>query len=184
MAVYLGSNWVGETRAIYSDTGESLTDFIDGTISGSYENSKVTSVRDYAFYSCSALTTINFPSAIIIGNSAFAYCYSLNTVSFPNVTTIRSYAFNYCSRLTTISFPKVISIGSGAFRSCYRLLSLYLLGSSIPTLASTNAFLSTPISYFSDYTSAYGSIYVPASLYSSYITATNWAIYSSRFVSV
>ena len=145
----------------------------------------VISIGTSAFYHCNSLTTMSAPNVTNLGNYAFYYCYALTTASFPNVTSIGSYTFRYCSSLITASFPNVISIGSYAFGSCYNLLSVYLLGSSIPTLISTNVFLSTPIS---DYTTStggvYGSIYVPASLYSSYKTATNWTTYSSRFVSV
>lgn len=146
---------------------------------------KVTTIEIFAFTECSALTTANFPAATIIDISAFYGCRSLTTISFPVVSDIRGYAFANCTALTTISFPSATYIGSSAFRSCHNLLSLYLLGSSVPTLANTNAFYSTPIlGYTTSTGGVYGSIYVPASLYSSYITATNWATYSSRFVSV
>jgi hypothetical protein len=81
------------------------------------------------------------------------------------------------------SFPNCTSISSYAFANCSNLLSLYLLGSSIISL-STDVFMGTPLS---DYTTStggvYGSIYVPASLYSDYIAATNWSLYSDRIVS-
>ena len=145
----------------------------------------VTSIKSYAFYSCTSLTTINFPKATHIESYAFRYCYSLTAASFPVATIIGSNAFQYCSALTTASFPSAMSIGSYAFRNCYNLLSLYLLGSSVPTLTNISAFASTPISNYTTSTGGvYGSIYVPASLYSSYITATNWTRFSSRFVSV
>lgn len=169
--------------------------------------SNVISIKDKAFQYCSSLTTISFPVTTSIGNYAFAHCDSLNTANFPNVTTIGNSAFyhcdllttvnfsaatsigvnafTYCSALTTAIFPNVTYIRGSAFRNCYNLLSLYLLGSSIPTLTNTYVFISTPISNYTTSTGGiYGSIYVPASLYDSYITATNWATYSSRFVSV
>ena len=71
------------------------------------------------------------------------------------------------------------------FSKCYNLLSVYLNVSSVTALSNVNAFISTPIS---DYTTStggvYGSIFVPTSLYSSFISATNWATYSSRIVSM
>jgi hypothetical protein len=48
----------------------------------------------------------------------------------------------------------------------------------------SNAFASTPIGGYSTSTGTYGSIYVPASLLTSYQTATNWTYFSSRFVGV
>ena len=173
----------------------------------SIDLSQATTIGTYAFYSCYSLTSANFPNCISIGSYAFNSCRTLTTASFPNCSYIETQAFTYCSNLTTINFsncsyignyafrrcssltlislPNCSYIGTSAFDRCYNLLSLYLLGSSIPTLANINAFVSTPIS---DYTTStggvYGSIYVPASLYNSYLTATNWSVYSARIVSV
>lgn len=101
------------------------------------------------------------------------------------VTSIGFGAFSTCEFLTTVEFPNISFISQYGFRQCYNLLSVYLTGSIFCDLLNVEAFLSTPIS---DYTAStggvYGSIYVPASLYSSYCTATNWSNYSSRFVSI
>lgn len=160
-----------------------------------------------AFYSCSSLTTANFPSCITIGSNAFFGCIKLATISFPLCTTIGSMAFYGCSSLKTMSFPfcsivemstfyncaeletaifnKCDMIKGNAFRSCYHLLSFYLLNSSIATLSATTAFTSTPISTYTTSTGGVrGSIFVPASLYNSYKTATNWSFYSSQFASL
>ena len=165
-----------------------------------------TTIGLYAFEYCYSLTTVSFPNATSIGSSAFAYCSKLTTASFPSCTTINNYAFYSCRNLTTASFPSCTTIGSyafascsslttasfpscttiyiSAFRNCYNLLSLYLLGSSIPTLG-TSVFYSTPIGGNTASTGGvYGSIFVPSSLYDSYITATNWSLVSSRIVSV
>lgn len=143
-----------------------------------------TSIGMYAFRSCYSLITANFPNVTSIDNSVFYSCTALTTASFPNISYIGTSAFANCYSLTTISFPSATSICSYAFRNCYRLLSLYLLGSSVPTL-SIGAFYSTPIG---DYTTStggvYGSVYVPASLYSSYLTETNWSDIAARIVSV
>ena len=59
------------------------------------------------------------------------------------------------------------------------------MGSSLCSLLNTNAFNATPISTYTASTGGvYGSIYVPESLYDSYIVSTNWITYSSRFVGV
>ena len=167
---------------------------------------KVTSIGSYAFYSCSNLTTVSFPVATSIRSSAFTHCYNLTTASFPKVTSIGSdafykcsnlttvsfpvatsigdYAFFNCYPLTTVSFPKATSIGNAAFHSCRNLISLYLAGSSICKLSNSNAFMYTPIYGYSASAGTYGSIYVPASLLTSYKTATNWTYFSSRFVGI
>ena len=102
-----------------------------------------------------------------------------------NINQVGSHAFEYCPSLTSINLPQVTTIGSYAFASCYNLLTLSLPGNSVVSLASTTVFNSTPISTYTTSTGGvYGSIYVPASLYNSYITATNWSVYSARIVSI
>jgi len=77
------------------------------------------------------------------------------------------------------------TISSYAFRRCYRLLSAYFLGTSVPELQHSNAFLSTPIAgYTSSTGGVLGSIFVRASLLTSFQSATNWAYFSERFVSL
>ena len=144
-----------------------------------------TSIGAYAFYSCTSLMTISFPSCTIIGSYAFASCVYLRTnVNFPNCTIISAGAFQSCTSLNTLSFSKVTSIESNAFNQCTRLCSFYLNGvSSVPTLGNY-AFSSTPIGGYSAVAGQYGSIFVPSSLYNSFRTATNWATYSARMVSV
>ena len=144
----------------------------------------VTTISGGAFNMCSGLTTVSFPAATTIGSSAFYNCMKLTTVSFPAATTISSIAFFMCSGLTTVSFPAATSIGSSAFGRCYNLTSLYLTGSSLCKLSNSNAFTSTPIGGYSNSAGTYGSIYVPASLLTSYKAATNWTYFSSRFVGV
>ena len=124
-------------------------------------------------------------NATLILHSAFAYCTSLTTVDLPKASYIGNGAFFYCRLLQSVSLPNVSYIGSYVFRYCYNLLSLYLGGTSVCSLAMSNAFGSTPIAGYTTSTGGvYGSIFVPASLLTSYQTATNWAAFSSRFVGI
>ena len=144
-----------------------------------------TTINQNAFQNCTSLTTVNFPACTTIGSYAFQNCTNLTTVSFPACTTIGSYAFQNCtSSLTTVSFPACTTISFWAFNRCYNLKSLYLMGSSLCKLSHSNAFTSTPIGGYSTSAGTYGSIYVPASLLTSYQTATNWTYFSSRFVGI
>ena len=97
---------------------------IDRAISGVYENSRVTQIGAYAFYSCTRLTTVSLPNVTSIGSYAFQRCTSLTTVSLPNATSVENYAFYSCTRLTTVSLPNVTSIGSFAFQSCTSLTTV------------------------------------------------------------
>jgi len=168
--------------------------------------SSAISIFSGAFYECSSLSIISFPVVEYIGptafagcgiksvylslitkleNGTFARCPSLSLVDCPNVTSIQSTVFALCSGLSAISFSKLVYLGSNAFNYCANLLSLYLTGSSVCTLANSNAFTATPIAGSTASTEGvYGSIYVPQSLLTTYKAATNWSYFSSRFVGV
>lgn len=174
---------------------------------------KCTSIGSYAFYYCLNLnevtfplcTTVgpyafgevglyyaNFPECSTFGTYAFSGCNQLGSAStgstgiyIPKCTNVASSMFANCKFLPTISLDKCLNIWNGAFYMCQRILSIYLLGSTVANLKNTNAFAYTPISNSTSYTGGvHGSIYVPASLYSTYIASTNWVTYASRFVSV
>ena len=142
-------------------------------------------IGENAFYSCRSLSTVSLPMASRIESYAFYSCANLSTVSLPMASRIESYDFAYCTSLTTISLPMASYIGSFAFRNCSNLVSLYLMSTSRCSIPYSNVFNATPIAGYTTSTGGvYGSIYVPASLYSSYLASTNWAYFSSRFVSV
>ena len=94
---------------------------IQRTISGAYENSRVSTIGGYAFASANSLTTVSFPNVISIYTQAFRSCVGLISANFSNATHINDYAFYYCTHLTSISFPKALSIGASAFLSCWGL---------------------------------------------------------------
>ena len=142
-----------------------------------------TSIGSYVFYNCRSLTAASFPACTHIGASAFQDCRSLTAVSFPACTHIGSYVFYNCSSLTAASFPACVSVGASTFRGCYHLESAYFFGTSVPTLGA-NAFTSTPIGGYSASLGRYGSVFVRESLYSAFITATNWSSIASRIVSM
>ena len=134
------------------------------------------------FMSCSRLTTARFPDATMAVSNAFADCISLTEVYLPKLPAIGTYIFTGCTRLSTLTFPMVSQIGSCAFSNCSNLRSLYLLSNSVVKLVKLDSFDGTPIA--STVTSNPGSVYVPASLYSNYLTASNWSVLSSRIVSL
>lgn len=160
--------------------------FFNNTFLSSINTLNCTEVYPSAFYHCDNLTSISLPSCVnIYGNYAFGYCSKLTDVSVPVCKSFGYYAFTRCIKLSTISMPACTSIGNYVFSGCYNLLSVYLNVSAVPSLGNINTFSSTPISNYTTSTGGiYGSIFVPTSLYSSFISATNWANYSSRIVSM
>lgn len=137
------------------------------------------------FYICSSLASINLPVCTSISYNAFYSCSVMSTVSLPNCSIFGGGCFQYCYSLASVSLPACTSLSTSVFNKCYNLLSVYLNVSAVPSLANVNAFASTPISNYTTSTGGVqGSIYVPTSLYSSFITATNWATYSARIVSM
>ena len=145
-----------------------------------------TILSGYTFYGCYNLVSVSFPAVSLLSGYVFYDCSSLADVSLPNLQTIQGSAFYMCRTLSQLSFPNLQKIsGTGTFSGCYNLISLNLTGvSSVPILSNSNVFTSTPIGGYSASAGQYGSLYVPASLYDSFIAANNWSYFSSRIVSV
>lgn len=146
-------------RAIPSGGGTDAEDgIITGTISGEYVNSRVTAIRYYAFANCQSLTTCNFA----------------------NCSSVKTYAFLSCTKLRCIKLPKCTQIQTSAFAYCSSLESVYLTGSSIPSLTNSSVFNSTPLKV-STYLGHFGSIIVRASMINAFKSAAVWSVFSSRF---
>ena len=99
------------------------------TIPTSLGDCPVTSIGDYAFYSCSNLTSVTIHESVdYIGNNAFYGCSCLTNVTIPDgVTQIGNSTFYGCCSLTNLKIPDgVTRIGNNAFYGCNGLTSIVI----------------------------------------------------------
>lgn len=144
------------------------------------------SIGQSTFMGCARLSEISIPKLRGTANNLFTECFSLKAIELPLVNKVQPITFSNCSFLSVVKLSAASVIGSSAFAKCFRLLRLDLVSvSSVPSLGNSNAFSSTPIGgYIASTGGEYGSIYVPASLYEAFLSATNWSLFSNRIVSV
>lgn len=136
-----------------------------------------TKIKDYTFYDCKSLESIEIPGSVTsIGENAFFACSNLTSVEIPNgVTEIKTSTFEGCTKLPSITIPSsVTKIRSYAFVTCYLLKNVTVLATTPPTLSS-GAF---------DEPSGDFVIYVPAESVETYQQATGWSSYSSKIQAI
>ena len=112
------------------------------------------------------------------GDKGKVYCNMLQEVSIgKNVTSIGNSVFYSCYSLASITIPDgVTSIAGSAFARCFGMRYYdFSACTSIPALSNSNAFRSIP----SDC-----QMLIPSALYNNWKSATNWATYASKMVSV
>ena len=139
----------------------------------------VTSIDYSAFINCYSLASITIPAGVTsIANSAFNSCYSLASITIPDgVTSIGYSSFNNCQSIASITIPNgVTSITDYAFDSCYGMRYYdFSACTAIPALSRVYVFNNIP----SDC-----QMLIPSALYNNWKSATNWATYASKMVSV
>ncbi len=147
-----GTYWFwGATRLNTVEFAKGTTNIGQGVRGAQIKNviipSSVTTINNYAFYSCPNLSTISLPDTVTsvgsyafsgcsslksatlgtntntLGSGAFYNCYNLKSVNLgTKLTSISSYTFYYCSNLTDITIPNTVtSVGTEAFGYCTNL---------------------------------------------------------------
>ena len=139
-------------------------------------------INSSAFSGAAHLSSIIFDSVYLIGSYAFSECYSLSSsIIFRQHLSILQHAFQLCTNIQTVYFyPKSgyltsTTISNYAFYSCRSLLSVYILTSDSVTAYANYAFSNTNPSM---------TIFVPESLYSTYIVSDGWSYYTSQITSM
>lgn len=84
-------------------------------------NEGLVEIGKYAFYCCTSLESISFPSTMRrIGMYAFSDCSKLEEIVLnEGIKKIDSHSFNECKSLSSIHIPSTLKcIGGGVFKSC------------------------------------------------------------------
>ena len=94
-----------------------------------YIPASVKYIENFAFYNCSALTTVTFEDGSgleTIGDGAFIYCYELQNIELPEgIKTLGNGAFNNCDSLLSIHLPSSLEIlGDEVFYDCDSLVTV------------------------------------------------------------
>ena len=135
---------------------------------------KCTTVDQYAFQNCTALSNVNLPECVKVDSSAFSYCEKLQNVNIPKCTIINYGVFEYCN-LKKIDLNVVEKIEAYAFWNCKLLECVKILNTeTVCALANKSAFSNTPIENSTGY------IYVPDALVNEYKKATNWSVFANQ----
>lgn len=106
----------------------SCTD-INIIIPETYEDKKVTKIKESAFKNCSNVKNIILPDTITeIGNNAFSGCINLIKITIPdNVVSLGHYAFWCCLNLKTAQIGyKVTKLDDSTFDCCKNLTEIKL----------------------------------------------------------
>lgn len=96
-------------------------DILEGNVTN-FSESKIDSLRQYAFYNDQTLLSVDMPNVETIGNYAFFECKQIKSLNIPKIKVIGNNVFHNCSQLKTISdISELTSIGISCFASCTRL---------------------------------------------------------------
>ena len=120
-------NYTSIDGVLFSKDLKSLLNYPGGKLGDYTVPDGVVSIKNYAFYSCTGLTSITFPESLTsIGSYAFYLCTSLTSVNLPeSLTSIGFFAFYSCTGLTSITLPaSLTSIGDHTFSTCTDLTEI------------------------------------------------------------
>ena len=116
---------------------------LDGLVAHTLENfedDRITTVRNGAFYYNDGLKSVNLPNATTVSNYAFQNCHNIESIKIPKVSRFENYLFSYCYKLNSLDVSeKAERLSAYCFERCYSLNNFDL---SNITLASETRCLS------------------------------------------
>ena len=154
-----------------ADIPDDMPRLIDGTIV-EYSTRDLYVIREYAFYSCESLRTVELPNVVTIGQYAFAHCEKM-TRAITNAKTIGTYAFAYCCLLDHLDLPNLTNVDYKSFYGTNALRCVKIGTQESTTVATAK----NDPSFVHDYRLK---IYVADALVDAYKTATNWSTHAAQ----
>ena len=91
-----------------------------------YSNDRVSVVGDYAFASCTNLSTVNLSKVKTLGFYAFAYCSALQSIDLPLCEFVNFNTFASCKKMLSVNLPNCYYVHSRGFYYCSALQSIDL----------------------------------------------------------
>lgn len=183
-----------------TSSASKLPQMVDGSITTITEDdlAGATSIRNYAFYYCESLTSMQIPASVTsIGDNSFNNCVGLTSITIPEgVTSIGTYSLAYTG-ITNITIPSTVtSIENGVFYDCESLTSITIhagitsighsalrIGSSTNKATITMLSTTPPTIEGNTFTATrLNQIIVPAGCGDAYKAATNWANFADYIV--
>ena len=185
----------GDKMSLYemAEAVEGISSPLPSVVDGSVEEicgadlAWVTEVRNYAFYGCSELRSVELPETVTkIGTYAFHSCAALSDITLhEGIVSLGTRAFQACGELRRMVIPSTLTaIPAYAFFNS-GIETLILHGDTVKTLAAMSAFNGTPLVGAEDPTVYISTVKAdPEALAAEYSEATNWAgFFSFRPVS-
>lgn len=190
-------------RDIDINVAVSLTPWFDGTVSGEYVDSKITTLKSAAFADCNNLTKVSLPNCTAFTGNIGRYFYNCNaivTLELPQLQIIEdgNYTFYGLENIERIDLPELTTIAAnfgGTFWNCKKAKVINLpklSNSSISTFAFRYCFaleklilggdVLNPLTNSNAFNNGNNNftIYVNDNLVEDYKKATNWNAFASR----
>ena len=105
------------------DGSNVINDILEGSISGDFYNSDISSLNNYSLYG-TKISYISLQNCVSVGISSFSNCENLISVNLPNVKNFEYSVFSECKSLESVYAPMLEYTNYYAFNNCSKLKSV------------------------------------------------------------